>query len=339
MGSTSTQASSRPVLADQADGGFRIVEGNGDDIGQHIVRRALGVGDRDRRVAAPGFRCRIEAHLGIVIGAVIGTLAFGDLWTAGMRPRRLQRHHHGLGAGIGKPHLFDRGQARNQQFSEIDFGCGRQAERRAQRELRGRRLDQARMRVAVNLRGEIVDAVDVDVAVEIPDPAALAARGVDRIGLHEHRGAGVAAGQARQRAVVHFLRGGIRIRVHAASENGGASPYSRWISARKPIGLSRLSCEVRKRPRPRAHDYVYRIARKNHHLRGNRTRRHASPRHARCLQCIRTRTRKVATMLQFLKPGLGAAIFGMRLLVAFAAPPLVFAHEAHPPAQTGCDFG
>ena len=41
-------------------------------------------------------------------------------------------------------------------------------------------------------------------------------------------------------------------------------------------------------------------------------------------------------MLQFLKPGLGAAVFGVRLLVAFAAPPLafaVFAHEAHAPAQ------
>jgi hypothetical protein len=41
-------------------------------------------------------------------------------------------------------------------------------------------------------------------------------------------------------------------------------------------------------------------------------------------------------MLRFLKPGLGAAVFGLRLLVAFAAPPLVFAafaHEAHPPAQ------
>jgi len=38
-------------------------------------------------------------------------------------------------------------------------------------------------------------------------------------------------------------------------------------------------------------------------------------------------------MLQFLKPGLGAAIFGARLLVAFAAPPLAFAHEAHSPAQ------
>jgi hypothetical protein len=42
-------------------------------------------------------------------------------------------------------------------------------------------------------------------------------------------------------------------------------------------------------------------------------------------------------MLQFLKPGLGVAIFGLRLLVAFAAPPLafaVFAHEVHPPAQS-----
>ena len=41
-------------------------------------------------------------------------------------------------------------------------------------------------------------------------------------------------------------------------------------------------------------------------------------------------------MLQFLKPGLGAAIFGLRLLVAFAAPPLVFAvfaHEVHPQAE------
>ena len=38
-------------------------------------------------------------------------------------------------------------------------------------------------------------------------------------------------------------------------------------------------------------------------------------------------------MLQFLKPGLRAAIFGARLLVAFAVPPLAFAHEAHSPTQ------
>ena len=38
-------------------------------------------------------------------------------------------------------------------------------------------------------------------------------------------------------------------------------------------------------------------------------------------------------MLQFFKPGLGAAFFGLCILVAFAAPPLVFAHEAHQPPQ------
>ena len=38
-------------------------------------------------------------------------------------------------------------------------------------------------------------------------------------------------------------------------------------------------------------------------------------------------------MLQFLKPGLSAAVFCTRLLVAFAALPLAFAHEAHQPAQ------
>ena len=41
-------------------------------------------------------------------------------------------------------------------------------------------------------------------------------------------------------------------------------------------------------------------------------------------------------MKPFLKPGARVAVFGLRLLVAFAAPPLafaVFAHEAHRPAQ------
>jgi hypothetical protein len=33
------------------------------------------------------------------------------------------------------------------------------------------------------------------------------------------------------------------------------------------------------------------------------------------------------------RPGIGTAIFGARLLVAFAFPQHVFAHEAHPPAQ------
>jgi hypothetical protein len=38
-------------------------------------------------------------------------------------------------------------------------------------------------------------------------------------------------------------------------------------------------------------------------------------------------------MLRFLKPSLGKAVFGARILFAFALPPLVFAHEAHPSTE------
>lgn len=41
-----------------------------------------------------------------------------------------------------------------------------------------------------------------------------------------------------------------------------------------------------------------------------------------------------AQLLEAPRPGLGATIFGARLLIAFALPSHVFAHEAHPPAQS-----
>src|ERR1700740_3661864 len=41
-----------------------------------------------------------------------------------------------------------------------------------------------------------------------------------------------------------------------------------------------------------------------------------------------------ATVLEKLpRPGLGTAVFGARLLIAFALPSHLLAHEAHPPAQ------
>jgi hypothetical protein len=52
----------------------------------------------------------------------------------------------------------------------------------------------------------------------------------------------------------------------------------------------------------------------------------AGMRHCRCNQWSNP-------MLRFLKPSLGKAVFGARLLFAFAAPPLVFAHEAHHSTQ------
>jgi hypothetical protein len=43
----------------------------------------------------------------------------------------------------------------------------------------------------------------------------------------------------------------------------------------------------------------------------------------------------VATALsgKLLRPGLGTAVFGARLLIAYALPSHVFGHEAHPPVQ------
>ena len=45
--------------------------------------------------------------------------------------------------------------------------------------------------------------------------------------------------------------------------------------------------------------------------------------------------RSVATALSrwIPRPGLGIAVFGVRLLIAFALPSHVLAHEAHPTAQ------
>ena len=184
------------MFADQADRGRGIVEGDSDDIGQYVFRRTLGIGDRNRRVAAPRLGRRIEADFGIVIGAVIGAFALGDLRAAGKRARGLQRHHHRLGAGIGETDLFHRPQARRQQFGQFDLGLGRHAERRSQRELSGCGFNQPRMRMAMDQRGKIIDTVDIFVAVDVKDPAALAPRRIDRIGLHEDGGAAIAAGQA-----------------------------------------------------------------------------------------------------------------------------------------------
>jgi hypothetical protein len=85
------------------------------------------------------------------------------------------------------------------------LGQSGQAERRSQCELSRSRFDQHGMRVAMDQRGKIIDAVDIFVAVDIKNPAALAARGIDRIGLHEHGGTRVAAWQALQRAIVELL--------------------------------------------------------------------------------------------------------------------------------------
>ena len=143
---------------------------------------------------------RIQAHLRVIVGAVIGALALGDFRPTGEGTRRLQRCHHRLRAGVGEPHLIDRRQPRHEQLGKVDLGFRRQAKGRSERELAHGCLDQRGMSMAVDQGREIVDAVDQLVSVNVPDAAAFTARGIDRIGFHEHGRARVAARQAGKRA-------------------------------------------------------------------------------------------------------------------------------------------
>src|SRR6266568_3304632 len=87
-------------------------------------------------------------------------------------------------------------------------------------------------------RGKIIDTIDIFIAVDIPDPATLTARGIDRIRLHEYGGAPVAARQARQSTIVELLGTRLRIWIHALlhlrSRSGAELQYAR-CSGRWPF--------------------------------------------------------------------------------------------------------
>jgi hypothetical protein len=69
------------------------------------------------------------------------------------------------------------------------------------------------MRIAVDQRGKIVDAADVFIAIDVPYTTASAARGIDRVRLHENGGAGVPTSQTRNSTIIHLLR--LRIWIHS----------------------------------------------------------------------------------------------------------------------------
>ncbi len=51
-------------------------------------------------------------------------------------------------------------------------------------------------------------------------------------------------------------------------------------------------------------------------------------------QCVRNVVVAARHRIRLLKPGVGAAMIGLRFLFALAIPPLAFAQEPHPPAMT-----
>ena len=182
------------VLLDQPRRELGAIERQDDHVredgrrGAARVRHAGGLGE-----GTPVLRGRPEAHLGVVVGAVIRALELGDLRAPGEAARGLHRHHHRLAPGIGEAHLVHRGQPLDEERGQLDLlGC-RHRERGAAGEAACRRRGDGRVRVAVDQGGVVVEQVEPAVAIDVHDPAALAFRGVGRVRRHEDRRPRIAA--------------------------------------------------------------------------------------------------------------------------------------------------
>ena len=105
--------------------------------------------------------------------AVIAALHRHDLLAAGEAARRGQRHHVGLGAGVGEAHQVHV-EALRHHLGELHLALVVGAEVQAVVERRLRRLDDARMRVAIDAGRIFAQQVEVAVAVDVGDGRALA---------------------------------------------------------------------------------------------------------------------------------------------------------------------
>ncbi|MCY1443564.1 hypothetical protein D9M71_599880 [compost metagenome] len=180
------------LFPQQTLGQFDVVEGKHYHIVEHAGRGTFRIGSGSRRRVTPVRRGGVQAHFGVVIGAVIGAFDLGDLLAAGEGPCCLQRHHDGFCAGVGETHLLYAGQTLAEDFSQLDFAFGGHAEAGPQSQLFLHRFVHLRMAVAVDHGGEVVDAVDSLGSIGVPDSAALATHRVKRERFHVDRRTGVA---------------------------------------------------------------------------------------------------------------------------------------------------
>ncbi len=156
----------------------------GDVVEAHEVAHAgerLGDAHRDNagavRVSLVG-----AAQGDLVPATVVAVGGHDDVVAAGERARPSHGHHDRLGGRVGEAHEVDRGRPRAEPLGELTLQGDRRGHGRGQtvgcRARHG--LDDARMRVAVDQGGVVVDQVDVGVAVDVPEAAALAPLDADR---------------------------------------------------------------------------------------------------------------------------------------------------------------
>ena len=142
------------------------------------------------------------AGFDVVIGTVVGAFYFRNLWATRERTRRLQRGHHGLGAGIHEANLIKARATRADVLRMQNFLLSGHHEGAAARKLRRGGLNNRLICVSMNQRGNIVCEVDAGDTIDISDAATLAVR---HIGWNRRPQYGVAADTAG-----HHLLGALK---------------------------------------------------------------------------------------------------------------------------------
>ena len=90
------------------------------------------------------------AGFDIVIGTVVGAFYFRNLWATRERARRLERGHHGFGAGIHETNLIKARATRADVLRMQNFLLSGHHEGAAARKLRGDSLNNRPIRVSVD---------------------------------------------------------------------------------------------------------------------------------------------------------------------------------------------
>jgi len=140
---------------------------------------------------------RIGGHLGVAVGILVPVLEVGhphcriekpvigalDQQIAvapGMGAGQPQGGHHRLGARVGKAHQIDAGHHLGDAVGNDQLAFGREREDAADLDPPARRRIDPVVAVAKDRRPVAKPVIDIAVAVDVPDPPALAMAGIDR---------------------------------------------------------------------------------------------------------------------------------------------------------------
>ena len=188
--------------------GLHIIEGDGGSECSQGTGNPGAVGLAEGEGAASGL------HQQGVDMAVVAAFELHDPFASGKAPGKTDRRHDGLGAAIGHPHFFDRGDHPADGLGHLDLEGVGDPEAGAVPGSLGHGIDHDLRRMTQNGRAPCADKVDVVAAVGIGDGAPLGLGDEEGFAAHAAEGAdgGVhTTGNAAERTIPQGVGGGRRL--------------------------------------------------------------------------------------------------------------------------------